>query len=105
VSKHTEGPWRLDGFKNLVQSISNEGISIRCCVSIPNYKHPEAEANAQLIAAAPELLEALELAESILSKIPYSHIAKAHATSSIACNTAPESFIRATIDKAKGEQQ
>ena len=52
---------------------------------------------------APDLLEALELAASILAKIPYKHILQASRESSIACESAPQKFIQNAIAKAKGQ--
>ena len=73
-TKHTPGPWA-------VQDIKSDGTMVyrRICVgntsvgSVGAYKLPkgreaEAEANARLIAAAPELLEAFKRARSFLER-------------------------------------
>ena len=51
-TKHTPGPWTIDGLH-----ISGNGYSI---AHINSHRTTEGRANADLIAAAPELLEALE---------------------------------------------
>lgn len=69
MSKHTPGPWEwqdgeeaLVGPKHVVMLETNYGLTFA--------KYPGGEiekANARLIAAAPDLLEALELADCVLS--------------------------------------
>lgn len=69
-SKHTPGPWRLDhaargaGFSVVAASPKRAGGGNRICTCRPaSYSpeaHDEAEANARLIAAAPDLLEELK---------------------------------------------
>lgn len=64
MSKHTKGPWfsgpkcEISGWVN-IYSIEDDGFE-----SLPfaACKHHDQEANARLIAAAPELLEALKAA-------------------------------------------
>ena len=60
MSKHTPGPWKYDTTK-----LADWYTRITHCVSISGESEirlygNEAEANARLISAAPELLEALE---------------------------------------------
>lgn len=57
MNKHTAGPWQLDddGF------IYGEGFIVSDPHSSPEIDIDEREANARLIAAAPEMLAALEL--------------------------------------------
>ena len=76
--KHTPGPWKVgmggsircdytdkDGDDIIIGGIKNRSIQIGSSpFSTPNQK--EQSANAHLIAAAPELLEALELCEEAL---------------------------------------
>lgn len=74
--KGTPGPWRVSEMRGDLIDIrhNDEGIG---AISL-NLAHvvarrswlKEAEANAKLIAAAPELLEALQACEKILSEIP-----------------------------------
>ena len=76
-SKHTAGPWLCDRVskKGHRQYISAAGwgelaeVVVRMQGSERN--SPEGEANARLIAAAPELLAALESACKSLSRISY----------------------------------
>jgi hypothetical protein len=71
MGKHTPGPWsvfRRDGYSTYIHAI-NEGdeintFQVASCYCATSRKYfptrDEAEANARLIAAAPELLEALK---------------------------------------------
>lgn len=61
MSKHTPGPWLVDATGdgiNIVQPVSEDQIAEVFGEQFPD----EVEANAQLIAAAPDLLAALYLA-------------------------------------------
>lgn len=60
TTKHTPGPWRVHG--ELINSDSRE-IAV-----IENYSSKRDGANARLIAAAPELLEALIEATEVLRR-------------------------------------
>lgn len=60
MSAHTPGPWKLDGVMAMdspLWIVSIPGEQAR--IEIADYSS-ESEANARLIAAAPDLLEALE---------------------------------------------
>ena len=60
MSKHTEGPWEVIEPENGLPVISanHEDIAF---IRAPSYAYgPEIKANAKLIAAAPDLLEACE---------------------------------------------
>jgi hypothetical protein len=66
MTKHTPGPWKLVfsafGNKMAVVGPENDGritTSDRIC-NLPHRKRGEGEANGHLIAAAPDLLEALQ---------------------------------------------
>lgn len=64
-TQHTPGPWTVDVSLPGIVEIRDSEKRMLCTVYAPDYtNHPvtaeEAEANANLIAAAPELLEALE---------------------------------------------
>ena len=68
-TKHTPGPWTFDGvgshFSVFVRDYQEDDNGDICQVNEPqNYPDEEAKANAQLIAAAPEMLEELEHALS-----------------------------------------
>lgn len=62
--KGTKGPWYLDDFDNVVHGESNDWgrkESVRVSgVALPGRVTEEYAANTQLVAAAPELLEALQ---------------------------------------------
>lgn len=69
MSKHTPGPWMVDtnfrGEQFVQAGNTEDGIqpfgSCSCCGEyIYGYNQEEREANARLIAAAPDLLEALK---------------------------------------------
>ena len=77
MNKHTPGPWVRDdggGLKGDVRAASGKWIAL--CWGIGNAKNPYREeykavcdANARLIAAAPELLEALEQTQIFLEML------------------------------------
>lgn len=59
--KHTPGPWRIYHHSSMDLRIIQDHSEETCVAAIPNWKiehHEERYANARLIAAAPELLEA-----------------------------------------------
>lgn len=59
MGKHTPGPW--DRVGTLVYALNEDGFNRFCAlVQDAHTAKQELEANARLIAAAPELLEALE---------------------------------------------
>jgi len=62
MSKHTPGPWAVNPFRATVDAGSEDGPLPISMMLWPTDKRSEAEteANARLISAAPELLEALE---------------------------------------------
>ena len=74
--RHTPGPWGKNGQTVLVRGISWLGFA--------NYENREATANARLIAAAPDLLDAVEDA------LPHVH------------NDRVTDMMRAAIAKARG---
>ncbi len=57
MSKHTPAPWKLEGTTTICNADQTVGIAH---ISTYSTEPSEAEANARLIAAAPELLEALQ---------------------------------------------
>ena len=61
MNEHTLGPWRpvTDGIRHWVEI---DGV----IVMVMNYRNKQAQANARLISAAPELLEALKNAIEII---------------------------------------
>jgi len=56
MSKHTPGPWRLDGLA-LVTTAHRDICKV--------YPHDEGRANARLIRAAPQMLEALKAVQAL----------------------------------------
>lgn len=91
MSKHTPGPWVAERRSTMVATAIDgaygyELFDVRCDV-------PEFEANARLIAAAPDLLEVLE-----------QFVAWVDAPSESAFSDSQLAAARAAIAKAKGEQ-
>ncbi|MXP42949.1 hypothetical protein [Allopontixanthobacter sediminis] len=90
MSEHTKGPWVLDppqfGFGAILER-ENGGLifGIACGDEAERKPEAEIEANARLIAAAPELLEALERCVDALASLrgelepPLSQVVKARA--------------------------
>jgi hypothetical protein len=64
MSKHTPGPWNVFGSETVRGSIPqiHVGTEERLTAKIPVFGQESAEANARLIAAAPELLDGLKQA-------------------------------------------
>ena len=94
-TKHTPGPWRISEYDNGYLIGAYDGsiaLTTGRAITIKKYKN-EREANARLIAAAPELLEAL-------SAVTNNYID----TYGDEGNDAPESIkvALATIAKAEG---
>ena len=73
MSKHTPGPWKLGSVQKTVawQIESNGGEHVcELDANEPDYFGPQHnDANAVLIAAAPEMLDALELAKKELARV------------------------------------
>ena len=110
-AKHTKGPWgdtgrdRNDHKMIPLRSIYCErlGYSIGF---VSSDRHGEPEANARLIAAAPELLEALQRIEKRIAY--YASLADGEAPNieqwSYTDQSGDVAFARAAIAKATGEQ-
>lgn len=64
--KHTKGEWFVSGSDQIVSMPSQCKIANR----VSGWNQEEAEANAKLIAAAPELLEVLQTIENDDNSIP-----------------------------------
>lgn len=84
--KHTPGPWVIDPCWDILGN-TDDGNGMVCQITTDAVPRAEAEANARLIAAAPDMLEALKQAEQ---QIDYGQIDAAHR------------IIIAAIDKAEG---
>ena len=91
-AKHTPGPWLADG-----ASVYEERDDFSVICNFWSSSLPEWEANARLIAAAPDLLEALEQLV-----IEYDDVELADAEPSSL--TAAFNAARAAIAKAKGKE-
>ena len=106
MSKHTKGPWHVVLSDNATPHIMHENahdmsdisdISSRVCVMPAEITYSyNSLANAKLIAAAPELLEALEIMVEFVANV---HAGKTNRICYAALDAA-----RAAIAKAKGEQ-
>jgi hypothetical protein len=93
MSKHTPGPWQIKrhfdpGYKFISAQKHTALAQVVWCMEDED-RSPECEANAHLIAAAPELLEALEKVFTVMNddmpvglrKVWYEAIAKARGES------------------------
>jgi hypothetical protein len=91
MSKHTPGPWSVDDPHQIWAESAGEYVAITRVEDWDTIPREQAEANARLIAAAPELLEALKAMLTNWEEAPaYGSDAAAKA--------------RAAIAKATGEQ-
>lgn len=91
MSKHTPGPWGLDG--NLIEGPDGERVA---CITAYSRRTPKQKANARLIAAAPEMLAALQ---AVLAEIEGPD--RPHSTDSwLPSHLAHQ--VRAAIAKAEG---
>lgn len=103
MSKHTPGPWKKYDSAFPQFFVTTDGKDI-CKVSSEDVSMLEAEANARLIAAAPDLIEALE------KMVEYAHQYSGRERSQSAAMEIVETPIsddvaaaRAAIAKARGE--
>jgi len=91
-TNYTPAPWYV-----LSEGVTDAAIGYRAIIDADGYTvcnpSPMGEANARLIAAAPELLEALKVAESEL---------RYHAATR---NSEALTIVRAAIQKATGGEQ
>ena len=69
MSKHTKGPWILSDGQYCKDVYSKHYKSMPKIAEVLAVRNKEFEANARLIAAAPELLEALHFAIKELKRI------------------------------------
>ena len=108
-TQHTPGPWKEDKYGCVIDAGGRVVCNEFCTTSIPL---AESLANARLIAAAPELLEALEnLLRNAYDKARYIAMLEGP-EQDIAAAEAKESELdspemgraRAALAKAKGEQ-
>lgn len=89
-SKHTPGPWEIAEFgrNHTILIYGPDEILVADCGGILRRSHEEMESNARLIAAAPDLLAALEDVVRVADR-----------------DTVIFDVARAAIAKAKGESQ
>ena len=59
MSAFTKGPWRLDGTSRAVEATAFDGSWKYVCDKVRGGSAEQADTNARLIAAAPEMYEAL----------------------------------------------
>ena len=68
--QHTPGPWKVDGNVIRGDEKSNGSVSVACILDVAypygRWAGESAQANARLIAAAPDLLEACKVALGII---------------------------------------
>ena len=109
MNKHTQGPWNsrrqyLGGEGKFTPYVSQgDSAKVLCFMNLSGayngyYEQDQAEADAKLIAAAPDLLAALE---GILPFIPKSSVSDGGASKYSAAVVAADA-IRAAISKARG---
>lgn len=71
MSAHTPGPWRVGITGHAVYQVNEPELRVALCSDLEeNGGRSVEKANARLIAAAPDLLEALELAVGCLENLP-----------------------------------
>ena len=96
--KHTTGPWKVLG-GTIIETVKDE----RWICSVPEEPHYEVRANARLIAAAPELLEALEQARIAINVLDDSALGR-HPEIGYSFKSELLNRIDTVIAKAKGEE-
>lgn len=100
MTKHTPGPWAFKPHEM--------GTFVRCekgyIISGPVNERPGHEANARLIAAAPELLEALKVAEQFMAIASDWNIDEAEINGEMRSTYDWLDLVRAAIATATGEQ-
>ena len=108
MSKHTPGPWHIDWHQRYGINVPHKHIAMVSCFQSKEGDWEENEANAHLIAAAPELLEALRMWMEIHDK-PAGFIGKFGKSLDAAIEAqqlkvdAAADAARAAIAKATGE--
>lgn len=71
-TKHTKGEWQVDR-RALLRVCVNDMTIANCGGAVSNDSLEEAQANAKLIAAAPELLEALVGLRSFINELTFDY--------------------------------
>lgn len=99
---HTPGPWQLSGHEVIVKNHGSVAIATTDIGMVATKE--EREANARLIAAAPELLSALENAEASIELVRCLDAGEAIDTEADNMLDSLQNRIRAAIAKAKAAQ-
>lgn len=91
--KFSKGEWYLqlgaDAYTNIIRCNKGEGFETYFVASTPQYDNEEAQANAQLMAASPDLLFALqELHDLLEEKLPEWYTQGHHNTAILAIKKA-----------------
>ena len=68
-TEHTPGPWVINESKNIIFIPTSFGNDIVCTITNGGHIKEVSDANARLIAAAPEMLEALKEAKLYIDGI------------------------------------
>ena len=106
MSKHTPGPWFAQAGYLTIYNLSDGNVGTTCGIAKVLRDQPgddQAEANARLIAAAPELLDALT---RMLKQFPADSDLYAAGWDGSAINEACDAYdaARAAVRKATGEE-
>lgn len=73
AKKHTPGPWRLDNANSIYGPGDDPEVTMLAAVRFQGGDNAKGTANARLMAAAPDLLEALEAAEKEIRRLHCVH--------------------------------
>ena len=103
MSEYTKGPWEAQKLELLSGREVTEIVTLKYDV-VAHDVGIRNDADANLIAAAPDMLEALEAIESIKDIWLPSEIDEEHIHEALALHKVREKYLRA-IAKAKGENQ
>lgn len=103
-TKHTPGPWSTGKTCVSIPAVfGKDGNQAICLFGIDDFKLANHEANSCLIAAATELLEALEECRILLEFLPLEYVHKDRLTTMEYSPDGALAMARAAIAKAKGE--
>ncbi len=72
-TKHTPGPWRVNAGNETEIMAARFNVARAHCGGAYGIKLPEAESNARLIAAAPDLLACAELLDGLCAWLLHCH--------------------------------
>lgn len=99
-TKHTPGPWEIAQTKSANLFITNATGKLSVCNSVNGASSAEETANARLIAAAPDLLEAFQRIAAIADKEP----SNLHEAQVLRYSSWVFDIARAAIAKATGKE-